>query len=240
MGTLIWLFGRGASIACGLSWTVPAAWAGLQREERIAAIRHRLRTEMQASTVDTTPYSQLLTVLARRTAPGWRHRFVTTNWDSLLQREVNKAYPTVCPSSWLESTHVFHLNGTVEDLPDNSRRSCFLLESDPIGARRAKLESNLAFAGMAWSDAFVVVGMSFECATDNSLLWALGRAPLPVEASQWIVVNPTKSELEGVCANLRSKLPGATVVPVPKGFGEWLACGLAELRDIGVLGSPCP
>jgi hypothetical protein len=104
---------------------------------------------MNAPTVDTTPYSQLLTVLKLGTAPDWRHRFVTTNWDGLLQREVDKAYPTVCPE-WLESTRVFHLNGTVDDRPDKARRSCFLLESDPIGMRVAKLESNLAFASMAW------------------------------------------------------------------------------------------
>ena len=176
MGTLIWLFGRGASIACGLPWTVPAVWAGRPRDELIVAIREALRDEMSAPTVDTGPYSRLLMELALGTSPGWRHRFMTTNWDCLLQREVDKAYPTVCPE-WLESTHVFHLSGTVDDRPDKSRRSCFLLESDPIGTRVAKLESNLGFANMAWSDAFVVVGMSFECATDNSLLTALGSTP---------------------------------------------------------------
>jgi hypothetical protein len=239
MGTLIWLFGRGASIACGLSWTVPAAWASLPREERVAHIRETLCAEMNAPAVDTSPYSELLTVLGFRTAPGWRHRFVTTNWDGLLEREVNKAYPEVCPP-WLESSHVFHLNGTVEELPDNSRQSHFLLESDPIGTRVAKLESNLGFATMAWSDSFVVVGMSFECATDNSLLTALGKTELLVESSRWIVVNPVKSALDDVCANLRSKLPGASVIAVQKGFAEWTACGLGELREIGVLESQCP
>lgn len=236
MGTLIWLCGRGASIACGLPWTVPAAWAGLQREERIASIRETLHAEMAAPAVDTNTYSQLLTVLGLKTTPAWRHRFMTTNWDSLLQRQVNKAYPAVCPS-WLESSHVFHLNGTVEELPDNSRRSSFLLESDSIGTRVAKLESNLAFASMIWSDAFVIVGMSFECAADNSLLTSLGKAPLPVEGSRWIVVNPDESALYNVCANLKSKLPAATVVAVPKGLAEWLASGLGELQDIGVLES---
>ena len=59
MGTLIWLFGRGASIACGLSWTVPAAWASLPREERVAHIRETLCAEMNAPAVDTSPYSEL-------------------------------------------------------------------------------------------------------------------------------------------------------------------------------------
>lgn len=238
MGTLIWLFGRGASIACGFSWTVPAEWAALPREERIAAIREALHTEVNAATIDTTPYAQLLTVLALRTASEWRHRFLTTNWDSVLQREINKAQPSVCPP-WLESSHVFHLNGTVEDLADSSRRSCFLLESDPIGTRVAKLESNLAFASMAWSDSFVVVGMSFECATDNSLLTALGSTPLPVEASRWIVVNPDGSALDDVCANLGSRLPGAAVVPVQEDLAAWIESGVQELRLLGVLESQC-
>ena len=87
---------------------------------------------------------------------------------------------------------------------------------------------------------FVVVGMSFECATDNSLLTALGKTELLVESSRWIVVNPVKSALDDVCANLRSKLPGASVIAVQKGFAEWTACGLGELREIGVLESQCP
>jgi len=189
---------------------------------------------MDSPHVNASPYRRLLDVLDGRTATGWRHRFVTTNWDHLLQREVDRAWPTDRPP-WLESTHVFHLNGSVEDLPDNSRRSCFLLESDPIGTRVAKLESNQTFADMTWSDSFVVVGMSFECATDNSLLTALGNVPLPIEGSRWLVVNPNESALDTVCANIRSKLPGASVVPVPSGFAEWLSHGLPELRDLGVL-----
>jgi len=88
---------------------------------------------------------------------------------------------------------------------------------------------------MACSDSFVVVGMSFECATDNSLLTALGKVPLPVESSRWLVVNPNESALDTVCANIRCKLPGASVVRVPSGFAEWLGHGLPELRNLGVL-----
>jgi hypothetical protein len=234
MGTLIWLFGRGASIACGLAWTVPAAWASLPRGGRISRIRQTLRVEMDSPIVDTSPYSRMLDVLGRRTATGWRHRFVTTNWDTLLEREVKRACPIDCPP-WLESSYVFHLNGTVEDLPDNSRRSCFLLETDPIGTRVAKLESNIAFTDMTWSDCFVVIGMSFECATDNSLLTALGNARLPVEGSRWLVLNPDESALDTVCENIQSKLRGATVVGVPNGFAEWLGRRTPELQKMGVL-----
>ena len=232
-GTVIWLFGRGASIACGLPWTVPGEWASLPREARIARTRKTLVLEMDRPAIDTSPYRRMLGLLGRRTRAGWRHRFVT-NWDTLLEREVNKACPTHCPP-WLESTFVYHLNGTVEDPPGNPRRSCFLLESDPVRTRVARLESNVAFHNMIWSDAFVVLGMSFECATDNSLLAALGTAPLPVEGSSWVVLDPDEGALDTVCANVQSTLPGATVIPVPAGFSEWLSRGLPELQHLGVL-----
>lgn len=223
-------------MACGLVWTVPPDWVLVPREERIARIREALDAEMNSAVVDTEPYRRMLDVLGCRTATGWRHRFVTTNWDTLLEREVNSACPTDCPP-WLESSYVFHLNGTVEDPPDSSRRSCFLLESDSVATRVAKLESNLAFASMKWSDCFVVVGMSFECATDNSLLTALGGAPLPVEGSHWIVLDPDRSALDTVCANIQSRLPNVTITRVPSGFAEWLGGGLPELQHLGVLNS---
>ena len=97
MGTLIWLFGVGASIACGLvvdgSGSLGEPPAG--GTWRISG--KPLCAEINAQAVDTSPYPELLTVLGSRTASGWRHRFVTTNWDGLLEREVNKAYPEVCP-----------------------------------------------------------------------------------------------------------------------------------------------
>lgn len=229
------MFGRGASAACGLSWTVPASWISLPREQCIEKIRHTLREESCASTIDTRAYAQLLDVLGNKTAPGWRHRFLTTNWDQLLEREVDKAYPEECPFSWLESTHVFHLNGTLEESPENPRRSHFLLESDVEGTRIAKLESNLALANMRWADCFVVVGMSFECAMDRSLLAVLGKAELPVEVSTWVVVNPLRSHLNQVCSNLQAKLPHVIVVPVQKDFAGWIEGGLVELQELGIL-----
>src|SRR6266567_5036740 len=124
MGTLIWLFGRGASMACGLVWAVPLACVSLPRQDLVARIREALHAEMSNATVDTGPYRRLLDMLSRRTATGWRHRFLTTNWDTLLEREVDAACPIECPP-WLESSFVFHLNGTVQNVLDSSRRSCF-------------------------------------------------------------------------------------------------------------------
>ena len=229
------MFGRGASIACGLSWTVPGSLTRLPREKCIEEIRRALRDESHAPTIDTTPYARLLDVLATRTAPGWRHRFLTTNWDQLLEREVNSAYPKVCPDTWLESTHVFHLNGAIKEPPGESRRSRFLLESDPLGTRVKSLEFNLALANMEWADCFVVVGMSFECAVDQSLLTVLGKVPLPVEVSSWIVLNPLKPHLNQVCSNIQVKLPRASVVAVQRGFADWVEGGLPELQILGIL-----
>ena len=235
-GTLIWLFGRGASMACGLAWKVPEAWASLPRDTTIECIRTTLRAEMDASTVDTAPYRRLLTTLGANTAPGWAHRFATTNWDYLLKREVDRASPKFCPP-WLESTWVYHLNGSIEDRPDNPRRSVFVLESDPDGDRVSKLEFNLACANLRWSDCVVVVGMSFECRMDGSMLTALGSTGYPVEASTWIVVDPDRYTLGVVCAHIQSKLPGATVVGVQSDFAAWLDADLPELQDLGVLTS---
>ena len=60
------------------------------------------------------------------------------------------------------------------------------------------LESNVALASLNWSDAVVVVGMSFECQMDGSPLAALGEIELPVEGSTWIVVDPNRCVLSVV------------------------------------------
>jgi hypothetical protein len=66
-------------------------------------------------------------LLSERTRDRWRHLFLTTNWDFLLQREIDEFLPD-CPH-WLRDTQVFHVNGTVEDQTDggNSNRGSFLL-----------------------------------------------------------------------------------------------------------------
>ena len=74
-----WIFGRGASIEFNLTWTVPEELSRMSRDNQIAEIKSRLRKEMDKPTVDVTPYSKLLAVVREKTAPGWRHRFITTN-----------------------------------------------------------------------------------------------------------------------------------------------------------------
>ena len=121
-----WLFGRGLSIGCDLSWSVPVEWRTLAREEQIARIKAALRDDMGQASVDCSVIRSLLGLLERHTVPRWRHLFITTNWDYLLQREMPALGLTVQPP-WFANTHVFHLNGTVEDLANNAHRSPFLL-----------------------------------------------------------------------------------------------------------------
>lgn len=134
----IWLFGRGVSCNCGLTWTVPGEWKALPRIEQIAHIEVAIRAEMDRLDVDMTCIRTLLNDLASRTPDGHRHLFGTTNWDYLLQREIevrsDAEWEGIQPA-WLANSHVYHLNGTVEKLANNSHRSAILLEEDDYRQR---------------------------------------------------------------------------------------------------------
>ncbi len=71
---VIWLFGRGLSIGCGLTWDVPKEWAALPRSETIANICSTLRAEMDSIRVDQQ-HSRVTKVLAQRTNAGWGNFF---------------------------------------------------------------------------------------------------------------------------------------------------------------------
>jgi hypothetical protein len=231
-----WFFGRGLSIGCGLTWSVPSAWSSLAREDQIIRIKAAVLAEMSAPHVDTSDIWHFLDVLANNTVDPWQHQFHTTNWDYLLQREILALGHTVQPS-WCAETHVCHLNGTAEVLADNSRRSAFVLESDTGEARVSTLEGDKAFGKLIWNRTFVVVGMSFECDVDKYLLTALGRVEddLPVGESCWLVVNPSPGSLAASCARLQGVLPRAKIVEVPLTFRAWLGQKLPELQACGAL-----
>lgn len=231
-----WFFGRGLSIGCGLTWSVPTEWAGLARDNQISQIKAAVSAEMSARHVDTTDIRNFLDVLAQHTVDSWQHQFHTTNWDYLLQRELLKLGHTVQPS-WCAETHVYHLNGTVEELPDNSRRSAFVLESDTGAARQSSVEGNKAFEKLIWNQTFVVVGMSFECEVDKFLLGALRDVEddLPIGESLWLVVNPDAHALAASCERLNAALPRAVVTPIHATFGAWLRAQLPELRACGAI-----
>jgi len=231
-----WFFGRGLSIGCGLTWTVPAAWYALPRADQIARIKAAILSEMSAQHIDTNDIRYFLDLLTNHTVAPWQHQFHTTNWDYLLQREILSLGHTVQPP-WCAETHVYHWNGTVEELPDNSRRSMFVLESDPPNARVATTEGNIAYNKFIWSQTFVVVGMSFECDIDKYLLSALQRVEddLPIGESYWIVVNPSVDALSASCARLKAALPRAKIVSNATAFGAWLRARVPELESRGAI-----
>jgi len=232
---LNWLFGRGASVASGLNWTVPREWEALDRIEVVSKIRRELSLKMDEAT--TSVYRRLLSILAKNTQTGWRHRFITTNWDCLLQKAIDEQ-PFLELPRWLADGWVYHLNGTIENLPDNSQRSPFLLESDPSSQRVVSFEANDAYNKFIWDDFFVVVGMSFECQIDKGLLGALRRVEdeMPVGESRWLIVNSNQKALETVAQNIHSALPRSKIKTVESRFESWIGSEMRELKKMGVFG----
>ena len=223
-------------MACNLHWSVPSEWQTLPRDEKIERIKSQLRNEMDLPTIDTVVIKRFLEMLSEYTTQSWRSRFITTNWDYLLQREIQFLNLEMQPP-WMANSHVFHLNGTVEELEDNSNRSPFLLEEDPPSQRCFTPEANIAYNQILWDRTFVVVGMSFECDTDKFLLSALNRAEdeMPIGESDWVVVNQNKNALDISCARIKKALPRATVKKVCSDFNSWLKSGMNELRECGAI-----
>jgi hypothetical protein len=87
--TVLWLFGRGLSLGCGLDWDDLLHCPQLPRDEKIQCIREKLTAAMNARGVNREPIRDFLQFLSARTLGRWRHRFMTTNWDFLLQQEID-------------------------------------------------------------------------------------------------------------------------------------------------------
>ncbi|MFT6349395.1 MAG: hypothetical protein ACJAYB_002416 [Psychromonas sp.] len=233
---VVWLIGRGASIACGLHWNLSESEGKLNRESQISIIKEKLPQAMKK--VNSEPYSKLVRILEKRTTSKYFHRFVTTNWDCLLQNELSSLCESKesVPNAFGMNSHVYHLNGTVEDTPEDLR-SKILLESDKPELRKMRFESNEAFNAILESNIFVVVGMSFECVIDRYTLAALGHhgTEMPVASSNWLLVNPSREQAEKVANEIRGYLPDTKFKFVNEGFDEWIRRGARELCDIGVL-----
>lgn len=233
-----WFFGRGLSIGCGLDWSVPEEWKALPREDQIAMIRPAIQQEMAVAHIDTRDIEKFLDILATKTQRDWQHRFHTTNWDYLLQREISRRFPAgTYKPQWLASSHVYHHNGTAEVPSIDLFRSHLLLESDSQTARRPSPESNSAFQRLIFSRLFVVVGVSFECAGDRLLFKALQRVreDCPVGDSCWLVVNPSADARKDTHSKILDALPAAAVCTRPMNFGCWVQTRLPELVHRGVL-----
>jgi hypothetical protein len=230
--TAVWLFGRGLSMACGLCWDVPPEWRKLQRDEQIARIQVALRAEMAAPHVDTRCIQAFLGFLYARTSNRWRHLFATTNWDYLLQREIDRRLPEGVP--WLPDRHVLHLNGTVQ--PGTWNRTPFLLPKDPFDQRTQTMEGNYAWGEVMCALTLVVVGLSFRCPTDQHFLRQLQKVAnwMPIGESHCFIVNQNPSDLDCVSKLFQKRLREATVVRVPCEFGAWQSNGFPELTGRGV------
>jgi hypothetical protein len=231
-----WFFGSGLSIGCGLPWSVPPEWRQLPRDEQVSRIKTAVLAEMDGPLVDCSDIRHLLRLLSESTVVPWRHLFLTTNWDYLLQREILALGHSIQPE-WSAETHVYHLNGTVGVLRNNENRSPFLLETDPSAQRTSSMEANAAFERITWNRTFVVVGMSFECEADKFLLRSLARVEddLPIGESEWIIINPDTATLAAVTERIQRALPSSTVREVATTFRARLEAKAPELRAIGVL-----
>jgi hypothetical protein len=237
-----WLFGRGASIACGLEWRVPDSWVDdlsanrVSRAEHIDMITQTLRKAMDCANIEPVVYRSLLEIMATRTIDGHHHCLMTTNWDYLLQREIDtwikRNHRVYVPRFLGATSMVYHLNGSVE--PGNSQhRSPFLLESDKAAFRRATYEANHAFGLLLWSTLIVVVGMSFECDIDKGLLAALKAHEdnLPIGSAEFLIVEPDPRAMEATWAKLAACFPRAGGIRIAKGLSEWVQSGLPELTN---------
>jgi hypothetical protein len=235
-GTVVWLFGRGLSMECGLDWTEPEEWkTKFQRLERIERIKQALPAEMAG--VDAAPIREFLIFLDQRTSPEWQHLFVTTNWDHLLQRELSAFVHGLGAPRWVHrgaGSYVYHVNGTVEE--GTQHRSCFMLQDDTGAERTATTEANYAFSYLLCEQTFVVVGMSFGCKTDQFLLRQLNKVQdeMPIGDSHWIIVNRDREASEAVSAHIRSALPNAHVESAESTFADWRHAGCPSLTEKGV------
>ena len=235
-----WLFGRGASIANGLSWVVPQGWKEdllaerVTREAHVGMITEALRHEMARVPENSTPYRRLLDIMASNTIDQGHHLLLTTNWDYLLQRDVkgwiNANRPGYAPR--FLSTHgmVYHFNGSVEP-GDFQNRSPFMLETDSPSVRNATYEANQALTYLLWSNLVIIVGMSFECDMDRGLLATLRAHEdnTPIGSALFVVVEPNRETLESTYAKLAYCFPRAGGIRVNSGLAEWIENGMPEL-----------
>lgn len=240
-----WILGRGAAIANGLDWAVPKDWyddltsGQITRDDLITKIRRTLNCELNREAVHGKAYRSLIAKLSQSTSDGWYHRLLTTNWDTLLERELFPAIKVagVVPP-WLGmQSHVFHLNGSIEE-GASERRSPFLLEIDAADERVGTIEANKAFGELLWSKCVILAGMSFACATDQAFLAALNRVQddVPLGEASIYIVNPDQSALDEVSTHVRGALPASKIMPIEKGFEAFIEGGLHELGSVVLMG----
>lgn len=235
-----WVFGRGASIANGLSWVVPQVWKDdliskrVTRDAHVHMIAETLREEIARVPRGATPYRRLLDFMSTKTVAKGHHTLITTNWDDLLQRDVNDWVeantPGYAPRFLCTPGTVYHLNGCVE--PGKFKHgSPFLLETDAPSHRKSTFEANQALTLLLWSTLVIVVGMSFECDMDRGLLATLREHEdsTPIGQAYFVIVEPNGKTLESTYAKLVDCFPRANGIKVNKGFAEWIDSSMPQL-----------
>lgn len=226
-----WIFGRGCSVASGLSWSEPNWWRFVPRSIRIGLIRRCILKGMDQVPCRVGPYRNLLMLLSTRTHSDWQHQFNTTNWDYLLQREINDLV-FISKPKWILSSHVTHLNGSFESWGNSAKRSEILLETDRADYRSWSLEANKAFNILIHQKLIIIAGMSFRCETDQAFLNALRAAQddLPIGDATWIINNSNDDDLNDIKTLVRDKFPACRIIPVQQRFDEWVSMGCMHLK----------
>jgi hypothetical protein len=228
---IVWLTGRGVSISCGLDWEVPselyeAAKRGeMDREALCRRICDELHRVQAAAGLDTRPLDVLLATLRNQGNRDWKHAFVTTNWDTVLD-EVLAAHP---PHDSIDPV-VAHINGSIED------PKALLTELDSGAARDSAFEANKGFQQLLKAQVCVVVGLSLRTHLDKELVSMLGsRQSWSPAGDTWLVVNHDAGEVQHACELLRERLPRSKVSAIATPFDTWVRNGLPELRSLGVI-----
>lgn len=220
---ITWIFGRGASLSCGLNWNENAEVLD-DRIERIKKIDANLSREMQNVPIGNNPYSQLLSLLQNKTKPNQKHFFITTNWDYLLQREINNIITDKTCPPWLLDSHVFHLNGSVEKWDDGRHRTPIALPDDKERIGASSLEFSKAMNFLVSTRLFVVIGLSFSCKVDIRLIEFLKpyEDEMPFGEGRYLIVNNYQQDLDHLGNIIKNNFPRADVVKIASDFKSWV------------------
>jgi hypothetical protein len=227
---IVWLAGRGVSMSVGLDWDVPPQLyeafkrGELDRDALCKRICEELARVQDDARLDTWPLDELLRTLRTNTR-DWKHSFVTTNWDTVLD-DVLRSHPqheAIDPVVW-------HLNGSIED------PSTLCTEVDSGEARERAFEANKGFQQLLKANVCVVVGLSLKSQPDKDLAAQLGKNQGSTPAGEtWLVVNHEADEVRHAIELLSQRLPQARLRAITTPFDAWVRNGMAELRELGVL-----